>query len=336
MEQSVATVGNTRSWAGVGAAMAAAVVAAVYMAEDASRFETFGNVGSRSALAHAQAAEDVSPGPDRTRTEKLFRLDGRVALVTGASRGIGFELAAGLADLGATVVLGGTNPATLADARAALLQRNPHAHVSTIAFDVGEPHACCAAVAEIVRDHGRIDVLVNNAGINKRATLDELDIADVQRVLDCNLLGPAVLARECAVHMRQRQWGRIVNVGSIMSTVGRAGLGAYVASKHALNGLTKVLSAELGADGITVNCLAPGYISTDLTSTVQADAAFDFAVRDRNPEGRWGTAADLVGPVLMLATDAGAYVNGAILVVDGGFTETFHIGGARHAPAAAR
>jgi len=166
-------------------------------------------------------------------------------------------MAVGLADLGATVVLHGSSPSNLEAARASLLQVSPAAQCSTVAFDVGDEAACRAAVAAVVQRHGRLDILVNNAGINRRQPLDELETAKMQRVLDCNLIGPTVLAQEAAASMRQRGWGRIVNVGSIMSHVGRTGLLSYNCSKHALLGLTRALAAELGADGITVNTHTP-------------------------------------------------------------------------------
>lgn len=288
-------------------------------------------------------------------TTALFRLDGRVALVTGSTRGIGHAMAVGLADQGATVVLHGSSPTNLEAARTALLQANPAARCSIIAFDVGDEVACRAAVATVVQQHGRLDVLVNNAGVNKRQPLDALSTDAYQRVLDCNLLGPAVLAQEAAAVMRKQGWGRIINVGSIMSHVGRTGLLPYCSSKHALLGLTRALAAELGADGITVNCVCPGYIETEFTAPIKRDSGFDAVVCDRNPQGRWGQASqakpshvsgdtqrratrtptppwlgqahEFRGVVAFLASDAASYVNGASLVVDGGFTESFHVGG---------
>lgn len=141
---------------------------------------------------------------------------------------------------------------------------------------------------------------MNNAGVNKRQPLDTLSTAAFKRILDCNLIGPAVLAQEAAVQMQRHGWGRIINVGSIMSHVGRTGQPAYCASKHALLGLTRSLAAELGCDGVTVNCVCPGYISTDLTAGLKADAGFDAAVQERNPLGRWGCVGEFQGVVAFL------------------------------------
>lgn len=181
-----------------------------------------------------------TPVAGRSFTEQSFRLDGRVALVTGGSRGIGFAIARGLSDQGAHVVITGRDERTLAHARRALLDLNPAAAVSTLAFDVGDPAACVEAVPRVVALAGRApDILVNNAGINHRVPLGEFETGHFERVLRANLTGPFVLSRECSAAMVQNGWGRIINVGSIMGTVGRECLHAYVASKHAIAGLTK-------------------------------------------------------------------------------------------------
>jgi len=276
-----------------------------------------------SSAHHACRA---APAPSQpAAAQDLFRLDGKVALVTGGSRGLGYAMAVGLAQQGAHVVIGGTNPTTLESARAALLEQVPAARCDVVAFDVGDAAACKAAVREVAACTGRSpDILVNNAGINRRLRLSEFDTETFEAVLRANLIGPFVLCREVAGPMQERGWGRIVNVGSIMSHVGAANLHAYCASKHALSGLTKSLATELGGDGVTVNCIAPGYFATDLTKPLRDNEGFDAKVRRRNPLGRWGIARELAGPCAFLCSDAASYVNGAMLVVDGGMISTFH------------
>lgn len=307
------------------AAASVATAAAAYHATASLRAELS---PAPRALARRFTSKPPQPkqeGLQRKPLAESFRLNRRVALVTGASRGLGLAMAIGLADQGAHVVLGGRDAETLAVARAALLLQSPAAACSTVAFDAADEASCCAAVAEVARVAGHTpDILVNNAGINHRLPLDDFTLDKFNAVLAANLAGPFVLSRECARGMKARGWGRILNVGSIMSHVGREGLHAYASSKHAIAGLTRSLAAELGGDGVCVNCICPGYFPTDLTQRLQSDAAFSGAVRRRTPAGRWGRPDELAGPAVFLCSDAASYVNGTTLLVDGGMTSTFH------------
>ncbi|WP_007026944.1 glucose 1-dehydrogenase [Saccharomonospora iraqiensis] len=248
-----------------------------------------------------------------------FDLTGRVALVTGASRGIGRALADGLAGAGATVVLGGRDPDRLADARAALAADRDTA-VHTRAFDVTDEEAVTAAVDALTAVHGGIDILVNNAGIQHRRALLDLDLADWDAVLRTDLTSAFVVGRAAARGMVERGHGAIVNVCSVQSELARPSIAPYAAAKGGLRNLTRAMTAEWAAHGVRVNGLAPGYLRTELTAPLAADPDFDAWVRTRTPAGRWGEVGDLVGPAVFLASDAASFVSGQVLYVDGGMT----------------
>ncbi|MGH6720089.1 MAG: SDR family oxidoreductase [Alphaproteobacteria bacterium] len=245
-----------------------------------------------------------------------FRLDGRVALVTGASRGLGRAMAEGLARAGAHVVLNGRDAATL-DARMAEF-RSAGLAASTAPFDVTDALAAVAAVASIAARHGRLDILVNNAGKVGRAPLAEFSDELWASVIDADLTACFRLAREAARPMVAARWGRIVNIASIMAQVARPTVVAYAAAKGGLVALTRALAVELAPHGVTCNAIAPGYFMTELTDPIRANPDFDAMVRARTPMGRWAEAAELAGPAVFLASDAASYVTGQVLTVDGG------------------
>jgi gluconate 5-dehydrogenase len=247
-----------------------------------------------------------------------FSLKGRVALVTGASRGLGWAMATALAEAGATLILCGRDEATL-DERVQRLKASG-ARAGAAVFDVAERGAAAAVVEAAVKEHGRLDILVNNAGINHRQSLADFTDEDWDRVIATNLSSCFSLAREAARPMAEQGWGRIVNTASLMGPHARPTVIAYVAAKGGVRALTRALAVELGPKGITCNAIAPGYFRTEMTEPLAADAEFDAFVRARTPLGRWGKPEDLAGAVVFLASDAGAYVNGHVLAVDGGMS----------------
>lgn len=249
-----------------------------------------------------------------------FSLAGQVALVTGAGRGIGNAIARGFAEAGATVVVNDISPAAAEAARDALLAAGFKAEAAP--FDVTDHAAGAAAVDAIAARHGRLDILMNNAGILIRKPVETHDLADWDKVIAVNLTSLYALAREATRHMRKAGYGRIINTASLMGISSRPGVVSYVAAKHGVVGITRALAAELGAYGITVNAIGPGYVETEINKATMADGHFHQLVVDRTPLGRWAAPEELAGPAVFLASPAAAFVTGHVLMVDGGMSAT--------------
>jgi gluconate 5-dehydrogenase len=255
-----------------------------------------------------------------TITALTFRLDGKLALVTGSSGGIGLALARGLGQAGATVVLNGRNAEKLAQAAARLAGEGLAVHAR--AFDVTRRDEIDANIAAIEAGIGPIDVLINNAGMTRRAPFHELAEADWDAVMRTNVDSIFHVGQAVARHMVARGHGRIVNICSVMSELGRPGTAVYTASKGAVKMLTKGMAIDLGPHGINVNGIGPGYFKTELTEKLVNDEAFSSWLVNRTPSRRWGDVEDLAGAAVFLASDASRFVNGHILYVDGGVTAT--------------
>jgi gluconate 5-dehydrogenase len=246
----------------------------------------------------------------------LFDLAGKVALVTGSSRGIGNALAFGLAEAGAHVVINARNPADVDRALAAL--RSAGHRAGAFVFDVTKPDQVETAINEIEATVGPIDICVNNAGIQRRAPLHEITPELWSEVLDNNLTSAFLVGTAVARKMMPRQHGKIINICSIMSAVGRPTTGAYTASKGGLKMLTQAMCADWARFGLQINGIGPGYFHTELTQPLVDDPVFNGWVTQRTPAGRWGTTDELVGAAVFLASRASNFVNGQIIYVDGG------------------
>jgi gluconate 5-dehydrogenase len=251
---------------------------------------------------------------------KSFDLTGRTALVTGSSAGIGYALARGLAGAGARVILNARNPQKLEHAADRL--RAEGAVVHTAAFDVTDRAAVLDGVGRIEAGVGPIDVLVNNAGMQRRAPLEQFEEAHWHELMKANVFSVFLVGQIVARHMIGRRRGKIINICSVQSELGRPNIAPYTASKGAVKMLTKGMAIDWGQYNIQVNGLGPGYFKTELTEALVNDAEFTRWLIGRTPSRRWGDLQDLVGAAVFLASDASNFVNGHILYVDGGVTAT--------------
>jgi gluconate 5-dehydrogenase len=249
-----------------------------------------------------------------------FDLSGRLALITGSSAGIGLALAQGLAGAGAALVLNARRGDKLEAAAAGL--RKQGATVHAMPFDVGDAAAVHAAVARIEAEIGPIDILVNNAGMQKRAPLQDFAQDDWHTLMRTNLDSVFIVGQAVARHMIARKRGKIINICSVQSELGRPGIAPYTASKGAVKMLTKGMAIDWGPHGLQVNGLGPGYFKTELNQALVENPEFSAWLIGRTPSRRWGEVDELVGAAVFLASDASRFVNGHILYVDGGVTAT--------------
>ncbi len=243
----------------------------------------------------------------------LFDLTGRRALITGGSQGIGLALARGLAGAGATVVLNGRDPEKLAAAVAEI------DGAEQSAFDVIDRAAVARAV-DALETSGPIDIVVNNAGRQHRAPLEDFPPEAFAELLATNVTGVFNVAQACAQRMIPRGHGKIINIASVNAALARTTIAPYTATKGAVANLTKGMAADWARYGLNCNALAPGYIKTPLNAALWSDPDFNEWLERRTPAGRWGSAEELIGACVFLASDAASFVNGQVLYVDGGIT----------------
>jgi len=249
---------------------------------------------------------------------KLFDLTGRTALITGASKGIGYALATALGAAGARVVLNARGSDQLVLARDALQALGIAAEIAP--FDVTDADAVDAGVAKIEAELGPIHILVNNAGMQLRGAFAEYSTDAWRRITSTNIDSVFFVGRAVAQRMIPRGSGKIINVCSVQSELGRPNIAPYAATKGAVKMLTKGMAIDLGRHGIQVNGLGPGYFKTELTQSLVDDAAFSAWLAQRTPAGRWGEVDELGGAIVFLASDASSFVTGHVLYVDGGIT----------------
>ena len=247
-----------------------------------------------------------------------FRLDGKTALITGGSKGLGLAMARILAEAGASVVICSRSEGELKKALGQIEVTGTARKGLVVADLVKRSEA--ERLAEVVQgDYGAVDILVNNAGTNKPQAIDEINDAEWDAVMDLNLNSVMVLSRALCKGMKARGWGRIVHISSIMGLLSKEKRNVYSATKSALLGLCRAMALDLGQYGVTVNCLSPGPFLTDLPMSMLSEAEKQ-AFSDHTALGRWGKPEELAGPLLLLASEAGRYMTGANLVVDGGYT----------------
>lgn len=252
--------------------------------------------------------------------ERLFGLSGRIALITGSSGGIGEGLARGLAEAGAKVVINGRTAAKVEAVVASIAAAGGTAHAAP--FDVTDPSAVEDSVARIERQIGPIDILINNAGIQRRKALEDFPVATWRELMTANLDSVFFVGQAAARFMIPRKRGRIINICSVQSELARSSIAPYTASKGAVKMLTKGMATDWGKYGICVNAIGPGYFRTELNEALVADDKFSAWLAGRTPLGRWGEVDELVGAAIFLASDAASFVNGHVLYVDGGITST--------------
>jgi NAD(P)-dependent dehydrogenase (short-subunit alcohol dehydrogenase family) len=254
---------------------------------------------------------------DGLRPSRLFSLDGRVALVTGAGGGVGGWLVLGLAAAGARVVLSDISTEKCADLTK-ILDAN-HRDFSVIPADLRDGHAPSAIVRHVVATFGRLDVLVNNAGVNTRQPVHEVTLDSWDVIGDVNLKAGYFLCREAMPVMREHNGGSIINITSVNSEIGIEGVSVYGAHKAAMTQVSKVMCVEWARYGIRVNCIAPGFLMTALSRPLWNDEVRSSWILDRCPLNRPGEPAELIGACLLLASDAGSFITGSTVHVDGGF-----------------
>lgn len=253
---------------------------------------------------------------------KLFNLEHKIALITGGTHGLGMAMAKGLGDAGATLVINGNSSQEKIDAAVAQY-KSWGLKAFGYKFNVTNEEEVIKAIAKIEQEVGAIDILVNNAGIIKRTPLEEMEVVDFEQVLKVDLVSPFIMAKHVIKGMIARKSGKIINICSMMSELGRNTVGAYAAAKGGLKMLTRNMATEWAKHNIQINGIGPGYFATSQTEPIRIDGhPFNDFIVGRTPAGRWGDPKDLAGTAIFLASEASNFVNGQIVYVDGGILAT--------------
>ncbi len=253
---------------------------------------------------------------------KLFNLTGKTALITGGTHGLGMAMAKGLGEAGATLVINGNSSQEKLD-KAIAQYKSWGLNAFGYKFNVTEEQDVIKAIATIEKEVGVIDILVNNAGIIKRTPLEDMEVADFEQVLKVDLVSPFIMAKHVIKGMMARKKGKIINICSMMSELGRNTVGAYAAAKGGLKMLTRNMATEWAKHNVQINGIGPGYFATEQTKPIRIDGhPFNDFIVGRTPAGRWGDPEDLAGTAVFLASEASKFINGQIIYVDGGILAT--------------
>ncbi len=255
-------------------------------------------------------------------SQTLFDITGKVALVTGSTHGLGMSMAMGLGKAGATIVVNGNSSQEKID-KAVALYKEAGINAVGYKFNVADETQVIESIKKIETEVGNIDILVNNAGIIKRTPLAEMEVADFKQVIDIDLVSPFIVSKHVIKGMMERKAGKIINICSMMSELGRNTVGAYAAAKGGLVMLTKNMATEWARFGVQVNGIGPGYFATSQTAPIRVEGhPFNDFIVNRTPAKKWGNPDDLAGAAVFLSSKASDFVNGHILYVDGGILAT--------------
>jgi gluconate 5-dehydrogenase len=247
-----------------------------------------------------------------------FDLTGKTALITGSSQGIGLTLAHGLGEAGARIIINGRDKEKLSKASKTL--QNKGFNVRELVFDVTDHAQVSKAISDAEANVGGIDILINNAGMQHRAPLEEFDPAMFEKLLQTNISSVFNVGQAVAKQMIARRAGKIINIASVQSAMARPGIAPYTATKGAVANLTKGMATDWAPHGLQVNAIAPGYFDTPLNAALVQDDEFSAWLAKRTPAGRWGQLDELIGASIFLSSDASSFINGHTLFVDGGIT----------------